>query len=779
MSKIDTIIIDDCNSNNIINQFRIDIIKLVNKSQTHKCYCLNQKNEPCPWNSVSDDSLFCKRHSIYEGVFTKEDIPKLSRCSGCKNFIKENLDTELKQCVKCYKRSELNRKKVKEVKLKIIKICKGFTQKNTQCAFEANFNDDYCQKHQTYKKWKELSDSGKIICKNWIRGCFEQLNKMNCICVKCREKEKNNENANNQIKKESAIKFNLINTETKMCLNCNSIDIVKNITNNKCLKCYNSYHRFETNRNKPDSLIYKLYKTKKGAYNRNIEWNLTDDVAKNFFKEKCNYCNKLVGFNGIDRIDSNKPYELSNCASCCKYCNIMKNTYSAKDFINLITYILAINFYIDEIPNINIIPLFKFGNITTYSKFTYECKERKINNEISEIIYNNIIIKPCTYCKNQFINGARGIDRIDSTIGYIVGNITPCCYTCNTMKNILSQTEFFEHLNLIYNYKVKGIINLDLTLKEKIISLCKNIKPFPHEKFYYNSEYYENLVYKENNIDAIKKILIELEFVENDKQKDIWNYYRRHVSSLKKFNNAKLVGRQIYILVKDSITMKYLGILSLSSDIYCLDNRDKYIGWSYQDKKTKLNYIMNMSTCVPLQPFGFNFNGGKLLATLIFSKQVIEYFQNKYNEPLLGICTTSLYGKSIQYARLKHLKFVGFTKGNSVQSIPSDVTKLCNQYLKSEYGYNYNLTKKFIILQKTFDELNIPKEDILTSNPKGIYFGFTCSDSKDYLIGKTDKMPILSEYNLHSIDRIFRWWVKRWATHRFVHLTNTNKLKIY
>lgn len=89
---------------------------------------------------------------------------------------------------------------------------------------------------------------------------------------------------------------------------------------------------------------------------------------------------------------------------------------------------------------------------------------------------------------------------------------------------------------------------------------------------------------------------------------------------------------------------------------------------------------MNMSTCVPLQPFGFNFNGGKLLASLVFSQEVQEYFQQKYNEPLLGITTTSLYGKSIQYDRLECLKFVGYTKGNSVQNIPSEVTKLCNQY---------------------------------------------------------------------------------------------------
>jgi hypothetical protein len=75
---------------------------------------------------------------------------------------------------------------------------------------------------------------------------------------------------------------------------------------------------------------------------------------------------------------------------------------------------------------------------------------------------------------------------------------------------------------------------------------------------------------------------------------------------------------------------------------------------------------MNLSTCVGLQPFAFNYNGGKLLVKLAFSKEVMDKFYEKYNEQLLGIITTGLYGKSIQYDRLKELKFIGYTSGNSV-----------------------------------------------------------------------------------------------------------------
>lgn len=177
-----------------------------------------------------------------------------------------------------------------------------------------------------------------------------------------------------------------------------------------------------------------------------------------------------------------------------------------------------------------------------------------------------------------------------------------------------------------------------------------------------------------------------------------------------------------------------------------------------------------------IQPFGFNFTGGKLLAMLTFSKEVNDYYYKKYNEPLLGITTTSLYGKSVQYDKLKQLKFIGYTKGNSVKDVPSEVTKICNEYLKFEYGYNYKLSKKFIILQKAFDNLGISKEDVLTSNPKGIYFGFTCNESKKFLC--TDGVDagacavVPSGCTHVGISDIFQSWFNKYATNRSKSLSN-------
>lgn len=69
---------------------------------------------------------------------------------------------------------------------------------------------------------------------------------------------------------------------------------------------------------------------------RQIEWLLTDEEAKEMLVKPCIYCKHIdleVRVNGIDRLDSSKPYTLENCRPCCKDCNYMKGTYDPKTFI--------------------------------------------------------------------------------------------------------------------------------------------------------------------------------------------------------------------------------------------------------------------------------------------------------------------------------------------------------------------------------------------------------------------------------------------------------------
>ncbi len=85
--------------------------------------------------------------------------------------------------------------------------------------------------------------------------------------------------------------------------------------------------------------------------------------------------------------------------------------------------------------------------------------------DLTDGTFYSITRLPCYYCGKppvQVIRGAKannggytynGIDRIDSNLGYTETNCTPCCKTCNWMKNSLTVSEFYDHIDRIQSYK--------------------------------------------------------------------------------------------------------------------------------------------------------------------------------------------------------------------------------------------------------------------------------------------------------------------------------------
>jgi len=95
--------------------------------------------------------------------------------------------------------------------------------------------------------------------------------------------------------------------------------------------------------------IYNTYQHK--AKSRKIIFNLSLYDFKNLTSGYCYYCGtkpKQITkshkshywgsyiYNGIDRVDNNKGYFISNCVPCCKQCNYAKHELSLRQFYQLI-----------------------------------------------------------------------------------------------------------------------------------------------------------------------------------------------------------------------------------------------------------------------------------------------------------------------------------------------------------------------------------------------------------------------------------------------------------
>lgn len=78
-----------------------------------------------------------------------------------------------------------------------------------------------------------------------------------------------------------------------------------------------------------------------------------------------------------------------------------------------------------------------------YSQYKSRAKYKGIEFKLSVEDFNFITSMDCFYCKTD--EDVIGIDRVDNSKGYIIGNIAPCCWTCNRAKSNMSRLDFFNY----------------------------------------------------------------------------------------------------------------------------------------------------------------------------------------------------------------------------------------------------------------------------------------------------------------------------------------------
>ena len=269
----------------------------------------------------------------------------------------------------------------------------------------------------------------------------------------------------------------------------------------------------------------------------------------------------------------------------------------------------------------------------------------------------------------------------------------------------------------------------------------------------------------------------------NKELSERWATLRVFLSTMK--NNSN-IGRQLYFLVKDDTSGKYLGVICMSGDFMDLTARDSYIGWDRQEKTFggKLNHTCIGSTIVPTQPLGYSYTGGKLLAYLCLSDVVQNLWKEKYGCHLVGVTTTSLYGKAkantlSQYDGLKYWKRMGFSQG-SVTYEPSAKTKsMIKGWLRKhntrkywewyhalrKSGQPFKRDHKNRSYLHTFAKLGIDKKIISSEHNRGIYFARLYENTNDFLCGKIKEEQLTRRFD-NSVEALGEMWKKKHASKR-------------
>jgi hypothetical protein len=274
---------------------------------------------------------------------------------------------------------------------------------------------------------------------------------------------------------------------------------------------------------------------------------------------------------------------------------------------------------------------------------------------------------------------------------------------------------------------------------------------------------------------------------------ETWNGIRTFTSTMK--NNSN-IGRNLNYIVQDEVTGKYLGVICISSDFLDLTPRDKFIGWE-REKKTQghmINYTAIGSTIVPLQPLGYNYVGGKLLALMCLSDKVQQDWKAQYGDTLVGVTTTSLYGKNkanglSQYDNLKHWKKMGFSSGSVSYETTKPTVRMLQGWLKKYHtrkyfewyvakkpsGQPYKRDHKNRSYNFTYSKLGVPKELIRSEHQRGIYFSPLYNNTAEFLRGEIDETQLVKSFDT-SYDGLANLWKEKYASKRIRSLKEQNRV---
>jgi len=208
-------------------------------------------------------------------------------------------------------------------------------------------------------------------------------------------------------------------------------------------------------------------------------------------------------------------------------------------------------------------------------------------------------------------------------------------------------------------------------------------------------------------------------------------------------------GRKLGFLIRHENDL--LGMALLASPVIRITARDEFLGLSSNgsERGKELRNYADLSGCIATQPFGWHWNGGKLVA--LISTTLGDFWADRYGDELKGIITTSIWGKSSQYNRI--YKLLGYTKGYGHEHISKERYKEMMDWLREN---NHEIPSA------KFGAGSNPKMRRISAYRKA------SGDKETNLIhGKKRGIYYHEAVNPSERQKVIDFWYERWGLPRF------------
>ena len=245
-------------------------------------------------------------------------------------------------------------------------------------------------------------------------------------------------------------------------------------------------------------------------------------------------------------------------------------------------------------------------------------------------------------------------------------------------------------------------------------------------------------------------------------------------------------GRRLRFLVVDEHNSKLIGIIGLGDPVFSLKPRDTWIGWSREDRRKRLNHVIDAFVLGAVEPYS-QLLFGKLMAMFAVSRDVTDRFAAKYagrETVILGretsgevamVTTLSALGRSSVYNRLRDrqgdwlMSSVGMTRGsgefhfsNGIYSKLVDFAKEhCEPTAKNgRWGSGFRNRRE--VVKKVLSAVGLSSEWLYHGVRREVFVGSCASNTKRFLRGENGDLKPLDR----QASDLFEWFRERWLLPR-------------
>lgn len=314
----------------------------------------------------------------------------------------------------------------------------------------------------------------------------------------------------------------------------------------------------------------------------------------------------------------------------------------------------------------------------------------------------------------------------------------------------------------------------------KAVQQRSRFEQISHHKEFLQECFEHAKVYCRDGRDIVpKEIKLELREVKTDSFEEIlfrwWNLIWWSIPYQRSY------GRQMRFLLWDSIHDTPFGLIGLQSPVLKMSVRDNALEIPKDELDIWVNKSMNAQRVGALPPYN-ELLGGKMVALTLTSNEIRDTYKRKYEryttlikrrqlEPvLLFVTTTSAFGKSSLYKRLKYKNEVvaeclGYTQGSGSFHISEELYKEILKFLVDKgidvtRGYGHGPSRKLKLLSVGLRYLGLPSFEFHGIEREFYLFAFVKNLREVICLHQE---PVWFNRPFHELQD---YWKERWAIPR-------------